>query len=87
MTWVLFLHVNFSDMLAMGYRSTNIIFSFWLVLMFQKMLLQFQRIALVERVVEEVEGCDLEGSDFIWFQMETSFFDFSKATLQFRIAV
>jgi len=55
--------------------------------MFQKMLLQFQRIALVERVVEEVEGCDLEGSDFIWFQMETSFFDFSKATLQFRIAV
>ncbi|KAJ6893838.1 hypothetical protein NC652_027801 [Populus alba x Populus x berolinensis] len=37
-----------------------------------KMLLQFQRIALVERVVEEGEGCDLEGSVFIWFQMETS---------------
>ncbi|KAG6756213.1 hypothetical protein POTOM_039638 [Populus tomentosa] len=52
-----------------------------------KMLLQFQRIALVERVVEEGEGCDLEGSVFIWFQMETSFFDFSKVTLQFRVAV
>ena len=74
-------------MLAMGYISTNIIFSFWLILMFQKMLLQFQRIALVERVVEEGEGCDLEGSVFIGFQMETSFFDFSKVTLQFRIAV
>ncbi|KAJ6886234.1 hypothetical protein NC651_026801 [Populus alba x Populus x berolinensis] len=52
-----------------------------------KMLLQFQQIALVERVVEEGEGCDLEGSVFIWFQMETSFFDFSKVTLQFRVAV